>query len=157
MIGISKDIANRFSESELLRLFGPSAHKGEIRVRYARPNGDLTAPLPSSRHMQYAAKGWTAVSIDEPEAPTPQAEIVVPADILEHANHDRVGIWTRGADSHESSCRNAQSLIAKGWTFAGLADETRRRLVAEARPVPASPTASRIASSKDKGDAARPS
>ena len=61
---------------------------------------------------------------------------------------DRAGVWTRGADRHESSCRNAQGLIAKGWTFAGLADEKRRRAVAEARPLPASPSASRVASSK---------
>jgi hypothetical protein len=35
-------------------------------------------------------------------------------------------------EGSETSCRNAASLIAKGSTFAGLADETPSRVVAEA-------------------------
>ena len=78
--------------------------------------------------MAYVAKGWTAVEISEPETHVPYAEIVVPADILEHANHDRIGLWTRDADSLEASCRSARDLLAKGFRFVGLA--------AEARPTP---------------------
>src|SRR4051794_37782732 len=104
MIGISEDIAERYSEADLQRLFGPMAHHGEIRIRYARPNGDLTSPLPSSRLLSYVSKGWVAVSIEEPDAAAPAAEIVVPAEIAAHADHDRVGVWTRGGDSQESSC-----------------------------------------------------
>lgn len=41
----------------------------EVRLRYDRGNGDLTAWLPSSRHMDYVAKGWIAVEVqDEAEA-----------------------------------------------------------------------------------------
>ena len=58
----------------------------------------------------------------------------MPAEILEFSRHDKVGIWRRGTDEIESSCRNAKSLLAKQWTFAGLADEERRRAVAEAWP-----------------------
>ena len=57
----------------------------------------------------------------------------VPAEIQEHARYDRFGIWERGRDRLESSCRNAASLLTKGYVFVGLADETRRRAVAEAR------------------------
>jgi hypothetical protein len=36
-------------------------------------------------------------------------------------------------DRLESSARNAAALLAKGYAFVGLADEIRRRAVAEAR------------------------
>ena len=118
----------------MAQLFDSRAWKGEVRVRYARPTGDLTSPLPSSHHLYYVSKGWVAASLDEPALAT-NAEIAVPDDIAEHGRHDRVGIWTRGADSLESSCRNAPALLAKGWAFSGPADEERRRAVAEARPL----------------------
>ena len=121
------------SDKDIARCFGPDAHSGEVRVRYDRGNGDLTSPLPSSRHPYYASKGWTAVELaDEPPTLNPDWPDV-PADIQEHAKHDRVGIWERGRDRLESSCRNAASLLAKGYAFAGLADEARRRAVAEAK------------------------
>lgn len=123
------------SDNDIAGLFGPRAHKGELRVRYDRGNGDLTSALPSSRHGDYLSKGWTAVELaEEPSAENPDWP-AVPAEIAEHAKHDRVGIWERGRDRLESSCRNAASLLAKGYVFAGLADEARRRAVAEARGV----------------------
>jgi len=138
MIGIDGALidqlhARNYTERDIARLFGPQAHAGEVRIRYNRGNGDLTSPLPSSRHTYYAAKGWTAVDLAE-EAPSENPDRPdVPAEILEHANHDRVAIWTRGNNRLESSARNAAALLAKGYTFAGLADENRRRAVAEAR------------------------
>ena len=44
------------SDDDIAGLFEPRAYKGELRVRYDRGNGDLTAPLPSSRHEYYRAK-----------------------------------------------------------------------------------------------------
>ena len=55
----------------MLRLFGKDAHRGQLRVIYQRtPSSDRTAGLPSSRHMYYVAKGWTAIAIDD-DAPAP--------------------------------------------------------------------------------------
>jgi cold shock CspA family protein len=88
---------------DLQRLFGKFAHLGEMFVRYARPNGDLTAPLPSSHHMTYVAKGWTAVSIDEPTPAEKAPAIVIPGEILGHGRHDRVGIWTRGNETQRQT------------------------------------------------------
>ena len=68
----------------MAQLFDSRAWKGEVRVRYARPNGDLTSPLPSSRHLYYVSKGWVAASLDAPEATTPEVEIVVPDDLAEY-------------------------------------------------------------------------
>ena len=97
---------------------------------------DFTSPLPSSHHVYYVARGFEAVAIaDPPEGPN-DAEIVGPQDILDHGRNDRVGMWTRGTDSLESSCRNASALLSKGWEFAGLSDEKRLRAVAEGRPWP---------------------
>jgi hypothetical protein len=137
MIGISREISERYSEADLQRLFGKFGHQGEVRVRYARPNGDLTSPMPSSRHMSYVQKGWVAQEIVEPEAAAPQIELSIPDDVAEHARHDRIGIWNRGDEQIESSCRNALSLLAKGWTFVTLADQARRTAHAEAKPWPA--------------------
>jgi hypothetical protein len=137
MIGIGKLIQERYSEADLQWLFGKFAHQGEIRVRYARPNGDLTSPMPSSRHMSYVQKGWIAQEIVEPAPAAPQIELSIPEDVAEHGRHDRIGIWTRGDEQIESSCRNALSLLGKGWTFVALADEARLRAIAEARPLPA--------------------
>jgi hypothetical protein len=143
MLGITKELAAElaargYTEADVARLFGRHAQQGELRVRYARPNGDLTSPLPSSRHMQYVAKGWTAASLDIEAEPARTEPTDVPAEILEHARHDRIAEWQRGEDQILSSCRNAASLIEKGFTFAGLADSVRLRAVAEARPCPRS-------------------
>ena len=99
--------------------------------------GDRTSPLPSSRHAQYfGGKGWTAVAIhDDPPVENPEP-VTVPAALEEHARRDAVGVWRRDSDEIESSCRNAGSLISKGWTFVRLADEGRRRAYAEKRPWP---------------------
>jgi hypothetical protein len=140
MIGISDDIAKRYSEADLQRLFGKFAHRGQVDVIYARPNGDRTSPTPSSLHTYMVAKGFVAVEIVEPTPAKKAPEIVIPSEILDHGRHDRVGVWTRGADQIESSCRNALDLIGKGFVFSGLADENRRRAVAEARPFPAAKT-----------------
>ena len=141
MIGLSEalaaDLAARgYTEADVARLFGPLAYRGEVSVVYARPNGDRTSPLPSSLHRYYTAKGFTAVEIIDPPADAENAESVVPDVILDHGRNDRVGTWTRGTDSLESSCRNASALLAKGWAFAGLSDEKRLRAVAEGRPWP---------------------
>jgi hypothetical protein len=138
MIGIDQGLMTKLHErgltdDDIARLFGPRAHLGEIRVRYARGDGDLTSPLPSSRHGYYTSKGWVATELaEEPLIVNPDWP-EVPAEIQEHAKHDRVAIWARGGDRLESSARNAAALLAKGYVFAGLADETRRRAVAEAR------------------------
>jgi len=138
MLGIDQKLMTKLygrglSDDDVAGLFGPRAYKGELRVRYDRGNGDLTSPLPSSRHLYYASKGWTAVEIAE-EPPTVNPDWPdVPAEIQEHAKHDRFGIWERGRDRLQSSCRNAASLLTKGYAFVGLADENRRRAVAEAK------------------------
>ena len=80
---------------------------------------------------------WTAVWLEDPPPPAESEAVSVPDDIAELGRNDRVGIWRRGEQQIESSCSHAKSLISKGWTFAGLADEARRRAVAEARPHPA--------------------
>jgi hypothetical protein len=51
-----------------------------------------------------------------------------------YARADMVGVWRRGSEQTEVSCRHALSLLGKGFEFVGLADENRRRAVAEARP-----------------------
>ena len=134
MIGLSESLAadltaRGYTDSDVAQLFAPQAWKGEIRVIYRRhpDREDFTSPLPSSRHMDYIAKGWTAVAIEDPPAPIESEPISVPDDIAEHGRNDRAGVWQRGTDEIESSCRHAQSLLSKGWTFAGLADEARRR------------------------------
>jgi hypothetical protein len=138
MIGIDEALldqlhARNYTDKDITALFGPRAHAGEVRVRYDRGNGDLTSPLASSRHAYYAAKGWTAVDLaEEPPVVNPDWP-EVPAEIQEHAKHDRVAIWACGDDRLESSARNAPALFAKGYAFVGLADETRRRAVAEAK------------------------
>jgi hypothetical protein len=72
MIGISKELAAKYPAEQLAVWFGYHAHLGEVRVRYARSKTDsntLTSWLPSSRHMDYVAKGWTAVDIDAESVP----------------------------------------------------------------------------------------
>jgi hypothetical protein len=141
MIGISTELADDlakrgYSREYILKLFGPKAHHGEARVHYDRGNGDLTSPMPSSRHMTYVSRGWIAAKLAT-DAPLVKPEPVeVPAEIAEHARHDRVGIWRRGNDEIELSCRNALNLLSKGYAFVGLADEERRRASVEARLVP---------------------
>jgi hypothetical protein len=89
--------------------------------------------LPSSRHDYYRAKGWVAAELaEEPQIVNPDWREIA-AEIQEHAKHDRVLIWARGDDRLESSARNAAALLAKRYAFVGLADEIRRRAVAEAR------------------------
>ena len=73
MIGLSESLAadltaRGYTESDVAQLFDSRAWKGEIRVIYRRhpDREDFTSPLPSSRHMYYVAKGWTAVAIEDP-------------------------------------------------------------------------------------------
>jgi hypothetical protein len=78
MIGISNELleqlrARGHSDIEIARLFGPRAHKGELRIVYQRQNGVRTSPLPSSRHMCYVSRGMTAVAIAEDVEP-PRAD-----------------------------------------------------------------------------------
>jgi hypothetical protein len=141
MIGITKELANDlaergYSEADILETFGPKAHRGgELRVIYDRGNGDLTAPLPSSRHMYYIAKNWTAVALAA-DAPIVKPEpIELSAELSEHGRNDRVGVWKRGDDRLLSSCRNALTLLGKGWEFVGLADPERLRAVDEKKAV----------------------
>ena len=112
MIGVAPALAAEFtargySDNEVARLLGPMAHKGELRLVYSRPNGDLTTALPSSKHLYHVGKGFEAVAIADPPAPVDTTPIVISPDLREHANHDRVAVWARGADRLESSCRNA--------------------------------------------------
>jgi hypothetical protein len=139
-IGISEelaaDLASRgYPEANVLKLFSPKAHHGEVRVIYDRGNGDLTAPLPSSRHMHYVSKGWAAVALAS-DAPVVKPEpIELSAELSEHGQNDRVGVWKRGDDRLLSSCRNALTLLGKGWEFIGLADPERLRAVDEKKAV----------------------
>lgn len=154
MIGVAPALAAEFtargySDNEVARLLGPMAHKGELRLVYSRPNGDLTTALPSSKHLYYVGKGFEAVAIADPPAPVDTTPIVTSPDLREHANHDRVAVWARGADRLESSCRNAFQLIAKGWAFVALADADRRKAAAEARPFPEEPAAAPLADTSE--------
>ena len=94
-------------------------------------------------------KGFEAVAIADPPAPVDTTPIVTSPDLREHANHDRVAVWARGADRLESSCRNAFQLIAKGWAFVALADADRRKAAAEARPFPEEPAAAPLADTSE--------
>ena len=74
MIGIGRDVEKQlaaYPPAEVEKWFSPRGSLGEIRVRYARnsANTDLTAWLPSSRHIQYVAKGWVCVEIDTTSIP----------------------------------------------------------------------------------------
>jgi len=138
VIGISQGLMTKLygrglSDDDIARYFSPRAYAGELRVRYDRGNGDLTSPSPSSKHSYYASKGWLATELGEEPHLVNSDWPEVPAEIAEHAKHDRFGLWTRGNDRVESSCRQAAALLAKGWTFSGLADQARRRAVAEAK------------------------
>ena len=67
MVGISEAVEKQlaaYPPEAVERWFGPRANFGEVRVRYARnaEGTDITSWLPSSRHMAYVAKGWTAWS-----------------------------------------------------------------------------------------------
>ena len=70
--GVSSQVLDalkaKYSDAEILTLFSRGAHLGDVRLRYDKGNGDLTCWLPSSMHMYYAGKGWTAVELaDEPK------------------------------------------------------------------------------------------
>ena len=134
MDGIHESVARRYSPAQLAKLFGPGGE--HIRVIYERPNGDRTSPISSSLHSTYAGKGWKAVEVySDPEVER-AAPIEVPATIAEHARHDRVAIWKRGDDVLEVSCRQALSMLTKGYVFSGLAGEARRSALSRARPWP---------------------
>ena len=62
-----------------------------------------------------------------------QPIIEVPSGIQRYAENDQVGVWRRGNDQIASSCRNALSLIGKGWEFAGLANPERLDAIACAK------------------------
>ena len=67
MIGVSeellRDLQQRFTAVEIAQFFSGRANRGQILLTYARQNGDRTSALPSSRHMSYVSRGWTAVAI----------------------------------------------------------------------------------------------
>ena len=86
MIGVSEDIAKRYTDTDLARLFDKFGHHGEVRVIYERPNGDRPSPLPSSRHLSYVSKGWTAVEIVDTPVSADITAIVISSDIRDHAN-----------------------------------------------------------------------
>jgi hypothetical protein len=151
VIGVSPALAAEFTargytDHDVARLLGPMAHHGELRLQYETPNGDRPSPLPSSLHRYYTEeKGFVAVAIVDPPNPLDTRPIAISSELREHANHDRVGVWTRGADRLESSCRNAFSLVSKGWSFVELADAEQRKAAAEARPFPKAPSAAPVA------------
>ncbi len=109
---------------------------GRLLVKLLLWNGDRTSPLPSSRHMYYVQKGWTAVSIADDPTPARTEDVNGPADIAEAARHDKAAHYRRGDDESIFSTRQHASLVAKGWSFVGLADEARLRAYAEKRPRP---------------------
>jgi hypothetical protein len=142
IVGVSSELEaqlrGKYSQDEIDRFFNPHAHFGELRLVYARNSEttDRTSPMPSSRHMQYVSKGWTAVELFEEAVSAATPVIDVPAEIRQYAEGDKVGIWKRANAQIESSCRNALSLLSKGYEFVGLADEARLRAIGEARPWP---------------------
>jgi hypothetical protein len=81
-------------------------------------------------------EGWTAVSIADDPTPARTEDVNVPADIAEAARHDKAAPYRRGDDESIFSTRQHASLVAKGWSFVGLADEARLRAYAEKRPWP---------------------
>jgi hypothetical protein len=131
--GLEQELRSKFTQDEIDRFFAPQGHLGELRLQYDRGNGDLTSPLPSSRHMYYAQKGWTAVVLYSEPAPEHREPIDIPPVIAEHARNDRIGVWKRRDDQIVSSCRNAFSLLGKGFQFVGLANPERLRAEAEKR------------------------
>lgn len=143
--GISEAVAAQFSESELARLFGPEAYRGEVRVRYQRQNGDLTSPLPSSRHLAYVAKGWTAVEVVEEPVPATERRAVLSSEMAEHARHDRIGIWERDGREIAQSCRQAPRLLRDGWAFVRLASERELYLDSRCGRQPSAEEAARAA------------
>jgi hypothetical protein len=142
MIGISEELAvdlaaRGYTDADVARIFGPKAYAGELRVIYDRGNGDRTSPLPSSRHAYYyGAKNWVAVAIADDPAQAGDQLVDVPTHIQESG--DRMAVWSRkgGRDTTHASCKQAASMLSKGWTFVELCDEERLRAVAEARPIP---------------------
>ena len=74
MIGCSKEVEQQlaaYPREAVENWFNRHGCVGEIRLRYARnaEATDITSFLPSSRHMYYVAKGWTAVEIDPASIP----------------------------------------------------------------------------------------
>src|SRR3954464_8964265 len=121
MRGTSKNVAAQYNEAELAGLFGPEGHRGEVRVRYQRgASGDITSPLPSTRHLAYVAKGWTAVAVVEEPARAVEKPVVVPPAVANHAQHDRSAVWTRGDSTIIQSCKHAPKLLQSGWAFVRL-------------------------------------
>ncbi len=150
MIGVAPALAAEFTargytDDDVARLLGPMAHHGELQLQYQTPNGDKPTPLPSTRHLYYAGKGFVAVAIVDPPNPLDTKPISISAQIRDHANHDRVAVWARGEDRIEATCRSAFNLIAKNWKFVELADADRRKAAAEARPFPKAPAAAPVA------------
>lgn len=69
--GLSQELKARCAERgwTVNDVLGHRPGSPEVRLRYDRGNGDLTAWLPSSRHLDYVGKGWVAVELqDEAEA-----------------------------------------------------------------------------------------
>jgi hypothetical protein len=142
MIGISKALetdlrARGYSEADIVTLFGPKAHRGELRVVYQRnADGDRTAALPSSRHMYYVQKGWTAVAIGDEAPARPAERRELPASMADHAKADRRAVYRRGEAEAIYSTRQHADLEAKGWTFVRLETPRESYLATRNKPYP---------------------
>ena len=81
---------------------------------YERPNGNRTSPISSSLHGVYSSKGWVAVEVYSEPEPVRVAPVEVSAELAEYGRHDRVGVWRRGGDVSEVSCRHAATHAEQG-------------------------------------------
>jgi hypothetical protein len=79
---LEQELRAKFSEDEIDRFFSPASYLGELRLIYQRGDTDFTSGLPSSRHMAYVAKGWTAVRIHSEPAPEHREPIDSQSEIV---------------------------------------------------------------------------
>jgi hypothetical protein len=110
------------SKSELYRALLPRLNAGTI---------DLLEHETAKKQLL----GLERRALDVEPEPVRTEPIDVPAEIREHARHDRIAEWQRGEDQILSSCRNAASPIEKGFQFKGLSDPVRLRAVPHTGPV----------------------
>jgi hypothetical protein len=129
------ELEQTYSHKEIEDLFANRGGSKEIRVRYRRPNGDLTTFLPSTRHMSYAwePRNWVAVEQEKPAPVDAEIEVDIPHQIAQFARADKRGIFAKGDRSATFSLRQYEARIRAGWQFVELEDEDRARAINEAR------------------------
>lgn len=121
MIGVSKqlatDLAARgYSEADVLRLFGPKAHRGELRIVYERTPWRRSHVWPAVvTSYGVLLQGLVAVAIqDEPPRRSRAALLSLPERIAQHAKADRRALYRRGDQEAVFTTRQHANLAAKG-------------------------------------------